>query len=99
MTKVAGTTILLVILALAAQAYRAPDTAPTTRRFEIRYAVVIPAPPPGAQRLRAWLPYPESDAWQTIDGVVVSAPFPHQVHHDREYGNSVLFFEAQPPPT
>jgi transglutaminase-like putative cysteine protease len=91
-------TILLVMPALATAAFATSDAALNARTFEIRYAAVIPAPPPGAQRLRAWLPYPQSDAWQTIDAVVVSTPFRHEVHHDSEYGNSVLFLESQPPP-
>ena len=90
---------LLVLLAfLPAAAIGAESTTPDVRRFEIRYTANIPPPPAGTQGLRMWLPYPESDAWQSIDHLVVSAPFPHTVHHDREYGNGVLFLESQPPP-
>jgi transglutaminase-like putative cysteine protease len=87
------TALQLVGVLLSAQA--AP---PATRRFGIRYSVSIPAPPAGTKQLRMWLPYPESDAWQTIDGLIVTAPFSHSVHHDHEYGNGILFLEAQPPP-
>ena len=92
------TTMVLAALLLAAAAHAAEAGAPNVRHFQIQYAAAVPAPPAGAQRLRMWLPYPESDAWQTIDGVIVTAPFAHGVRHDREYGNSLLFLEAQPPP-
>ena len=68
-----------------------------TRRFEIRYAATIPALSPDAKSLRVWLPYPQSDHWQTISDVVVDAPFPFHVQHDSEYGNSILYLESQAP--
>ena len=92
------TTVSIAALLSAVVALGAEPVTPTVRHFQIQYTAVIPAPPAGAQRLRMWLPYPESDAWQTIDGLVVTTPFPHRVQHDREYGNSLLFVEAQPPP-
>ena len=90
--------IVLFGALLPAAAFGAEALPSNTRRFQIQYTAVIPPPPAGAQHLRVWLPYPESDAWQTIDGVIVTAPFTHSVRHDREYGNSLLFLEAQPPP-
>jgi len=68
-----------------------------TRRFEIRYTATIPALSPVAKSLRVWLPYPQSDHWQTIGDVVVDAPFPFHVQHDAEYGNSILYLESQAP--
>jgi transglutaminase-like putative cysteine protease len=92
-------TILLLTTFLAPTAGRGAEAAAANvRHFEIQYTAVIPPLPAGAQRLRMWLPYPESDAWQTIDGLIVTAPFAHSVRHDQEYGNSLLFLEAQPPP-
>ncbi len=92
------TMVTLAGLLPAVVALGAEPLTTNVRRFQIQYTAVIPALPAGAQRLRMWLPYPESDAWQTINGLVVNAPFPHSLQHDREYGNSLLFFEAQPPP-
>jgi transglutaminase-like putative cysteine protease len=92
-------TVVLFTALLPATAALGADAAPAhVRRFQIQYTAAIPAPPPGAQHLRVWLPYPETDAWQTIDGLIVTAPFAHSVRHDREYGNSLLFLEAQSPP-
>ena len=99
MTKRWHSIVLVAALLPAATALGAEAAAPNVRRFQIQYTATIPAPPAGAQRLRMWLPYPESDAWQSIDGLILTAPFPHSVHQDREYGNSLLFLESQPAPT
>src|SRR5262245_14601674 len=50
------TTALLVAL-VPAVALGTDAAAPSSRRFEIRYVVDVPAPPGGARRLRIWLPY------------------------------------------
>jgi len=96
----AGWRTLLMLLATlsTATAVAAEGGAPSVRHFEIHYTATIPPPPAGAQQLRAWLPYPESDAWQSIDGVAVSTPFTHSLHHDHEYGNALLYLAAQPVP-
>ena len=93
------TSALLASVLLLAGATTYADAAPSrTRRFEIRYTATIPPVPAGTQQLRVWLPYPESDGWQSIDSVVIDAPFAHSIHHDREYGNGVLLLESQQPP-
>jgi len=91
-------TVWLAAFLPAAAVFGAETATPSVRRFEIHYTATIPALPSGAQHLRMWLPYPESDAWQSIDSLVVSAPFTHRVNHEKEYGNSLLFLESQPPP-
>jgi transglutaminase-like putative cysteine protease len=97
MRNVSVTAIVLAALLPAATTFAAEDGTAPVRHFEIQYVAAIPALPAGAQHLRMWLPYPESDAWQTVDGLVVTAPFSHSVRHDREYGNSLLYLESQPP--
>ena len=69
----------IAVLMLTGAASGTDAAAPGVRRFEVRYSVTVPALPPGGRQLRMWLPYPESDAWQSLDGVVVDAPFPHSV--------------------
>jgi len=71
---------------------------PAERRFEIRYAATIPALPGGATSLRIWLPYPRSDAWQTISNVVIDAPSPFRVRREAQYGNSIAYLESPAPP-
>ena len=99
MSRYYTTAVVVGVLLLAGAARHAEAAPPNTRRFEIRYTATIPALPAETQHLRVWLPYPESDAWQSIDSVVITAPFPHSIHRDREYGNGVLFLDSpQPPP-
>jgi len=87
-----------VAVALTALLALGSTTTPSVRRIEIRYTAALPPVPPGTRELRVWLPYPESDAWQSIEDVEVSAPFAYTVKRDKEYGNAILFLEAKPPP-
>ena len=61
--------------------------------FTFRYRVELPAL--GAPA-RMWLPYPESDAFQTVTVEAIDAPVPHRVLTDRAHGNRVLFLELAP---
>lgn len=85
---------LLLVLSIPAAA-ETPGTG--ARHFEIRYTATIGELPADTKSLRMWLPYPESDAWQTISDMSVDAPYPHSVRHDREYGNSILYLETEKP--
>src|SRR5262249_14864589 len=49
------------------------------------------------QQVRIWMPYPESDGWQTITNVSVESPYAHSMHRDPEYGNAILYMEGAPP--
>ena len=86
------------VLLHAAVAFGVDGTTASARRLEIRYTAALPAIQDGTKQLRVWLPFPESDAWQSVDSVTVDAPFAHTVHHEAEYGNGILFLEAAPPP-
>ena len=90
--------LVLLFILLPAPIVTAETTPPNARRFEIRYTANIPPMPGGAKGLRMWIPYPESDPWQSIDNLVISAPFSYTVHHEPEYKNGIVFLEAQPPP-
>jgi transglutaminase-like putative cysteine protease len=84
------------VLLLALRVAAAPP-GERTRHFEILYSATIADLPRTAKSLRVWLPYPQSDPWQTIGTVSVEAPYPHTVKHEREYGNGILYLEGPPP--
>lgn len=67
------------------------------RRFQIRYTATLTGIGANAQSVRVWLPYPQSDTWQTISGISVDAPYTHTVTQDPEYGDSILYLEGSPP--
>jgi transglutaminase-like putative cysteine protease len=84
--------LLLLILAVPL-----PAAAQRTRQFHVRYSATITDIPAQSKSLRIWMPYPESDAWQTISNLSVQAPYQHSVRHDAEYGNGILYLEADSP--
>jgi transglutaminase-like putative cysteine protease len=92
------TAVLAILLVLPLpRAVPAAPAAPHERRFTIRYTATIAAPPAGAKSIRIWLPYPRSDAWQTIRDVVIEAPYSYSVLREPEYGNRILYLESHSP--
>jgi len=85
---------LLVTLSVPAAA---ETTQPHQRQFQIRYAATVAELPADGKSVRIWLPYPQSDTWQTIDNFSVEAPYPHTMQKDPEYGNSILYLEGPRP--
>src|SRR5713101_7559539 len=84
--------VLLTILGVAQSA-----AASSPRHFQVRYTATLPAVPAGAKIIRVWMPYPESDPWQTIANVAVDAPYGHSVRREAEYGSAILCLEGAPP--
>src|SRR5262245_8524426 len=86
----------LIATLLLSGAARAAEPPAATRHVQIRYTATIPAAPSGTKQMRIWMPYPESDAWQTVSNVAVEAPYTHSMRHEAEYGNAILFLEGAP---
>ncbi len=82
---------LLAFLAIAAAA------PPARRDFEFTYAATVDHLPRGAKKVALWIPYPETDAHQTITDVEVRCPYPARVTKDPEYGNRALYVEVSHP--
>lgn len=61
--------------------------------FEFRYRATLPAL---AGPARMWLPYPESDAFQTVTERSIRAPGTRRVLRDRVHGNRILLLELAP---
>jgi transglutaminase-like putative cysteine protease len=75
----------------------AESTGTASRSFQFRYRTVVKEVPSGAQKVEVWVPYPSSDAHQTVDAVTINAPGPITLSHDREYGNSILYLRFDQP--
>jgi hypothetical protein len=81
-----------VLLLLAAGSSRADKTdAVPSRRFEFTYEATIPAPVPGAQTIRLWIPVPQSDKYQDVRNLRIVSPLPFSVEKNAEYGNKLLY--------
>jgi transglutaminase-like putative cysteine protease len=96
MRMVSSQGILAVFLMAAASAAAAPADQ-HVRHFQIRYSATITGISPDAKLVRVWLPYPQSDAWQTIGNASVDAPYRQTLSKDPEYGNSIVYIEGAPP--
>lgn len=70
---------------------------PASRSFQFQYRTVVKEIPAGAGRVEVWLPFPTSNAYQTIDRVSIEAPGPITISREPEYGNSILYVRVDHP--
>jgi transglutaminase-like putative cysteine protease len=73
------------------------STEPASRTFQFQYRAVVKDIPSGAGKVEVWLPFPVSDAHQTIDRVAIEAPSPITISREPEQGNSILYVRVEHP--
>ncbi|MGB5202879.1 MAG: transglutaminase domain-containing protein [Eudoraea sp.] len=62
-------------------------------KFEFHYEVTLPEMTGSA---KLWIPVPQSDRFQTVELLAIEAPVEHQILQEKNYGNSVFYFELAP---
>ena len=72
----------------------AVDTQPPSRSFSFSYTVKVPATPDAKEKLRLWIPVPQSNAFQDISALEVSAPVKHAMKRDGFYHNEFAYFDV-----
>jgi transglutaminase-like putative cysteine protease len=66
-----------------------------SRTFRFTYSFTVKDIPPGAKRVRVWVPVPQTDRHQTVHVLAVKAPAKTQMTHEPEYGNRMIYAEIQ----
>ena len=84
----------------AASRAAAPANAPIpprtlTTRFT--YKATVPKAPAGTQALDLWLPVPSDGEYQTVTGLRVDSPIPHQLNTDPDFGNRMVYLRHTNP--
>ena len=74
----------------------ATKTASKVRRFQFHYRFAVSGLEPGKQ-IRAWLPVPPSNEYQTVKAGKHQLPGPPAFDIDNKYRNTILFVEATVP--
>jgi transglutaminase-like putative cysteine protease len=92
-SALALTAALAVMGALAASA----QTDLKSRTFKFTYSATVKDIPAGAKTVDLWIPYPQSDANQTIHQVKINAPGQVTVGREPRYGNQAVHFLAVNP--
>lgn len=98
--RVLSSLLLLFLPAcrLAAQATsEAQKFSPQTRTFRFIYNFTVKDIPPGAKRVRVWIPVPQTDDYQTVRVLAVKAPVKTRMTREPEYGNRMMYAEIQSP--
>jgi transglutaminase-like putative cysteine protease len=89
--------LLAVGLALPGAVAAAARQELRTRTFRFTYRTAVKELPAGAKSLDLWLPYPQTDANQTVQLVRVTAPGPVTIGREPEHGNEALYYHADNP--
>lgn len=69
-------------------------SAAASRSVEVVETVVVPFTSTGTA-LRLWVPKPPSDAQQVVELLGVSAPWPHRLTRESEFGNETVYMEGR----
>lgn len=72
------------------------DKGPSARSVEFTEKVSIPLVK-GDSHLRVWIPVPINDAYQKTEILHVESSYPYRMAEDKDFGNRVLYFEAEAP--
>jgi transglutaminase-like putative cysteine protease len=90
--------LLVVSLSLTARTFSSkPDRPlPPSRTFAFTYQVHVPATKEAAGKFLLWLPLPQPDAYQKIQGLQIDSPVSHTAGRESEYGNSFALFQPTP---
>ena len=103
--RILSSLLLLVLLApqflagqLADQASSsAQKFSPPARTFHFTYNFTVKEIPPGAQRVRVWIPVPQTDQHQTVRVLAVKAAVKTRITRELEYGNRMMYAEIKYP--
>jgi len=72
------------------------DASAPLRRFEFVYWVHVPAIPDSRAVLRAWIPVPSTDQWQTISDLAIDSPVPYKIATENQFGNRMAYLDVKP---
>jgi transglutaminase-like putative cysteine protease len=86
----AGIALMLALAASAQQGLK-------TRTFRFTYKATFRDVPAGAKSLDVWLPYPQTDANQTIRQVTIQAPGTVTIGREPVHGDEALFYHQDHP--
>jgi transglutaminase-like putative cysteine protease len=88
----------LVCQSAGQAASNAKTFSPPTRSFRFTYNFTVKDIPPGAKRVRVWIPVAQTDQHQTVRVLSVKAPVKTRMMQEPEYGNRMMYAEIQNSP-
>jgi len=71
--------------------------AANVRNVEATFVARLSAIPDNTDRIRVWVPLPESTGDQTIAGLHIESPYKWTRHSEKEFGNEYLYAEIENP--
>jgi transglutaminase-like putative cysteine protease len=85
---------LVLVLGVRVATSRAHESAPApSRSFEFTYTVHVPAIAPGGGNMGIWIPLPQTDAHQHVNGLRVVSPVHYRIERGAEAGNEFAYLD------
>ncbi len=92
--KLVAGVLLLGVVVTAALLRREQRPPAPARAFAFTYTARVPELPKDGQKLRVWIPVPESDPNQDITALSIESPVAYELHRDPEYKNLYAYLEV-----
>ena len=86
--------VLIVLSALASACSKADVPAAALGERVVEFVETVRLDPEGRD-FRVWMPVPRASAHQTVELLGVESPLAHRRTADRDFGNEILYFEAE----
>jgi len=90
-----GTMLRRVLLLLLLLAFSLAGLGANVRSVEATFVARLSAIPEKAGRIRVWVPLPESNGDQTIEGLRIESPYRWTRGAEKEFGNEYLYAEIE----
>ncbi len=66
------------------------------RAFEVECLTLVPPLPAGSQKLRVWIPVPQSGDHQRISDLKIQSPAPYRIYKEPKFGDQCAYLELVP---
>jgi len=88
-TRIVACAVLLV--AVSTEYYSGENLPARSRVFEFSYSVSLSTISAAADKVEIFLPLPQSDNCQVIQGLTIHCKYPYEIYSEPEYGNKILY--------
>jgi len=97
------TQITALVIILLAASFAVENVARTSteqprksRAFEVQCLTLVPPLPAAAQKLRVWIPLPQSGDHQQISNLKIQSPVPYRIYQEPRFGDQYAYLELTP---
>jgi transglutaminase-like putative cysteine protease len=97
-TEIFALAVILLVATITVENVARTSTRQTrrSRAFEVECLTLVPPLPAGAQKLRVWIPVPQSGDHQRISDLKIESPAPYRIYQEPKFGDQYAYLELVP---